>query len=716
MGLLQRLGLSFRQNRAGTPPAAKSRFTETEGTYSSFGAFQAFYDGAPPELRADAYGLASAYACCEWVMRCVSVRAGKAADLLNQADFVNPLGKVEPEGGEWVEALEDSYQAFKHDVWLGWARSITLWGEAFVERIYRYPNPQNSRVRYPATVRVLNPLAVTPQIVAGQVEWFQYNDGRRMVQLPPSDVVFDTLFNPFDDVRGMSYLVSALESVNTDQSIVAYTKAFFRNNTQFGNTFTFKEGYSPTPTDWERLKQDIRENKGAQNAFRNVVYGANLEVTPPTVPDLDTYGDMQDWQKRRICSALGVPVALVDFGDARFQLSDEQRKGFYEETVIPDCNRLLHIANADILPWMGLRDYHLELNTRSIKPLLEDEEKSANILRADYQAGALSFNEYRQKRELPPKPGGDFILVPSGMMAVPVAELAQVAQLTRPQPAPQFAPPVPQPPPQLNAPTQSVDTVTLPSEAVRSKQQTPEDELKAWAKNAANIGAAKSAVKFQSYQLSGHIEHWIRTELLQDGNAKAVFDDALLVIKAIAGKTWNDIQSSFADELLPLIAKGQQDTLSRQAFGGGMRSVLRRYGLQAYRQAFLDAGVDNESFSPEELATFRAWQESTSSYISNFSSEVFKEGISEDEVRTRVELWTNKSLHDIYYQGLIIAAPSKMYQWELGSTVEHCTTCRGNYGQTKTMSEWQKIGLPQSHELECGGWKCLCRLVPVEQM
>lgn len=49
--------------------------------------------------------------------------------------------------------------------------------------------------------------------------------------------------------------------------------------------------------------------------------------------------------------------------------------------------------------------------------------------------------------------------------------------------------------------------------------------------------------------------------------------------------------------------------------------------------------------------------------------------------------------------------------WRLGATEQHCTDCASLDGQTMTVSEWKAAGIqPQSPDLECGGWRCDCRL------
>lgn len=52
------------------------------------------------------------------------------------------------------------------------------------------------------------------------------------------------------------------------------------------------------------------------------------------------------------------------------------------------------------------------------------------------------------------------------------------------------------------------------------------------------------------------------------------------------------------------------------------------------------------------------------------------------------------------------------YQWRLGATERHCRDCAHLNGQIHRASEWRAAGImPQSPDLECGGWNCDCSLV-----
>ena len=176
-------------------------------------------------------------------------------------------------------------------------------------------------------------------------------------------------------------------------------------------------------------------------------------------------------------------------------------------------------------------------------------------------------------------------------------------------------------------------------------------------------------------------------------------------------KSYSDTRALFKGTIYGYIDAAQKDESTRRSFGSSMRTALTRAGTQTMFDALEDGGVKVESFDADQLKLFRDWQSEQSGYVTDFGNEIFKQGITENETRLRTDFWVNKSLDNLYYRALGLVAGSRKYTWRLGGTVDHCATCLENNGQTKTLKEWQKQGLPKSHELECGGWLCDCGLI-----
>lgn len=86
-----------------------------------------------------------------------------------------------------------------------------------------------------------------------------------------------------------------------------------------------------------------------------------------------------------------------------------------------------------------------------------------------------------------------------------------------------------------------------------------------------------------------------------------------------------------------------------------------------------------------------------------------------ERLASRLGLWVNTAI-GAFTSGQVDAEPvpgepEPRYTWRLGATEQHCGDCLRLDGVTLTASEWARAGIkPQSPQLECGGWRCDCRL------
>ena len=245
--------------------------------------------------------------------------------------------------------------------------------------------------------------------------------------------------------------------------------------------------------------------------------------------------------------------------------------------------------------------------------------------------------------------------------------------------------------------------------AVKSKiPDRQHKELTDWHRIVERKGAS---YPFEARELPVLVAGLIRVGLDDDDDPVAVFNDAAEWLAAFGVKSYEDTRGAFVQEMIRIIGEGQRSEVSRQKFGGQMRSALRRYGLMAFADGKAQEGGDVEALTQAELRAFRAWQSETSTFISGLGSELFKEGgISEAEVALRADLWADKSLRDIFYRGAAIAAPGKLKRWRRNPQKDSCDDCKNRDGEVKSLSEWEAIGLPGDQRLGCHGFFCGCTL------
>lgn len=175
-------------------------------------------------------------------------------------------------------------------------------------------------------------------------------------------------------------------------------------------------------------------------------------------------------------------------------------------------------------------------------------------------------------------------------------------------------------------------------------------------------------------------------------------------------KAYSATKAEFVALLSDLIRGGLSDDMSRRRFGIVMRSHLRRLGQMAYEDGLKAGGVEGE-VDDDDLARVQGWLGEQSEYVSSFADSVYKEGLTDDQVSTRADLWANKSLDLMFQEGLKSADANGAYEWTLGAAEEHCETCQRLAGQVHRLKEWHKRDLlPRRDTLACKGFNCRCQL------
>ena len=154
-------------------------------------------------------------------------------------------------------------------------------------------------------------------------------------------------------------------------------------------------------------------------------------------------------------------------------------------------------------------------------------------------------------------------------------------------------------------------------------------------------------------------------------------------------------------------------------FFDAMMSVVRRGITVAWHEGAKECGVAPSELTPEEKMALQQAIVHETNYISDFA-QVIEAGSKANggnmgPLMVKAELWINRYL-DISNQAKIDACGDKKLAWRLGATKIHCEDCSRFNGKVKRASQWQRAGIrPQSHDLECGGWRCLCVLESTDE-
>lgn len=151
----------------------------------------------------------------------------------------------------------------------------------------------------------------------------------------------------------------------------------------------------------------------------------------------------------------------------------------------------------------------------------------------------------------------------------------------------------------------------------------------------------------------------------------------------------------FIDEMIRLI-EGQFE----RAWNEGSRAV----------------GVDPKEHTEEDDAELQDRIDKEEDHVLDYAEAIEQARINGDPLaplQSRVQLWVNRYNEIVNDAKLWFSRASQRFEWIYGDT-QHCTTCLELNGIVATADAWNESGFqPQAAPndmLECGGWKCQCRL------
>lgn len=136
---------------------------------------------------------------------------------------------------------------------------------------------------------------------------------------------------------------------------------------------------------------------------------------------------------------------------------------------------------------------------------------------------------------------------------------------------------------------------------------------------------------------------------------------------------------------------------------------------RAWNEGAREVGFDPKEQADEDRLILLDRIQAEEEFILGFASDIETTRMEQKPITplyNRVELWVNR-FDEVKDTAIIHFGGKQKFEWELGATEEHCTTCLALNGIVATAEEWEQSGVhPQrgpNDSLECGGWLCDCR-------
>lgn len=154
-------------------------------------------------------------------------------------------------------------------------------------------------------------------------------------------------------------------------------------------------------------------------------------------------------------------------------------------------------------------------------------------------------------------------------------------------------------------------------------------------------------------------------------------------------------------------------------FWEAMGAAFRLNLPLAWRAGAAVCGIKPEEYTPEEQAALTNLINEQYRHMAAFADQI----IAGDKAHggklatqlARGETWVT-TWRTAYAKAQAMACGNRKLEWMLGDA-EHCSSCLKLAGKVKRANYWRDHVLPQNppnDQLECGGWRCQCRLVPTD--
>lgn len=307
--------------------------------------------------------------------------------------------------------------------------SMGLWGESY----WALEPGQRGK---PGEIWWLKPSRVRPvPHETGYIQRYAYHSvSGQIILFEPDEIVWFRYPNPIDEFSALSPLAAARLAADTSESMMRSNNSLFRQGLQIaglivppGDKVTFSQQQA------EDLERALTKRfSGADKAHRWAVmrYEAQFKQLQITPKDAEYVAGL-NMSFRQACRAYGMPSPLLnDLEHATLANAREFQRIAWDGALTPDAVfRAQEIEEQYLARFRGGPD-HCEFDFTQVSALQESATESWIREAQALDRGAITINEWRKSKGMPPVPWGDrpYLPVnkapvgPDGALELPAAD------------------------------------------------------------------------------------------------------------------------------------------------------------------------------------------------------------------------------------------------------------------------------------------------------
>jgi len=280
----------------------------------------------------------------------------------------------------------------------------------------------------------VKPIPDSLKVVSGYEYWIP---GLEPIKIPAENVVEYQVFDPLSLYKGIAPAQVASRSIDIDSSQTNYLKLFFESGGIPPGLIKTKKKL--VDTDVRDIRRRWRDRYGGfQNWLDPAVLDLDAEYQKTGFSFQEMGFDVLDSRNEvRICMCFMIPPVLVGarvgLDRATFANYREARTAFLEDTMLPMFGHIRDVFQREIADeeW---GDVELRWDFTHVPVLFQKQLEQRREHRADFLAGGLLLDEYRQYMGIGALPGdsGRVRVQSLAFQIIPEGELGQLVPMKQP--------------------------------------------------------------------------------------------------------------------------------------------------------------------------------------------------------------------------------------------------------------------------------------------
>jgi hypothetical protein len=304
---------------------------------------------------------------------------------------IPPADANEFEGANLVIAMHDFHRVHKHDYLSSIVFSDLIFGET-------YTFTKANSLSQNTVLEWVNPLHITPNINQGMIVDFRISSEKGFGNVPLDAIAYRIYNrNPFNDLRGLSPVLSAIEAINIERNTKRAISNYFANGMILGGVISPIDDVHLSPQELDKMYREIRRgNSGVAKAFSWVFTPVRMNIESFKADDMDKHYEIVKSTRDEIFIALNVPKELVGASDTlSYENAEPVMRNWLKVQGRSYANSQLGYLNDSLLP-----KFAPDSKVRFAYDFTQIDRRDATLVHADLKSGIITLGQAAKERGL----------------------------------------------------------------------------------------------------------------------------------------------------------------------------------------------------------------------------------------------------------------------------------------------------------------------------